>query len=144
MKRTEALGEALRQRKLETAICHADIHTANLLVDGQDKLFVVDWDGVCLAPRERDLMFVVEDASLETGPCHPQQAWFFEGYGAVPIDRKALAYYRGEWAVQEIGDFGGRVFHAKQGGDLTRMDSVQGFKQLFEPGDVMEAAYKEA
>ena len=43
-----------------------------------------------------------------------------------------------------IGDFGGRVFHAKQGGDLTRMDSVQGFKQLFEPGDVMEAAYKEA
>jgi hypothetical protein len=37
------------------------------------------------------------------------QEWFI-GYGAAAIDPLALAYYRYEWVVQEIGDNGKRVF----------------------------------
>ncbi len=67
--------------------CHADIHTANLLVDPQGGLHIVDWDQPILAPQERDLMFVV-------GGHSPEEAAFFQGYGEVAIDPLALAYYR--------------------------------------------------
>jgi spectinomycin phosphotransferase len=54
----------------------------------------------------------------------------------------ALAYYRYEWVVQEIGDFGERVFWMEGTGERTKRDAVQGFISLFQPGDVVEAAYK--
>jgi spectinomycin phosphotransferase len=40
-------------------LCHADLHTWNVLVDGDGRLWLVDWDEAILAPRERDLMFLV-------------------------------------------------------------------------------------
>ncbi len=66
---------------------------------------------------------------------------FREGYGEADVDATALAYYRYEWVVQEIGDFGERVFLTKETGDITQRESVEGFMQLFDPGDVVEAAY---
>jgi spectinomycin phosphotransferase len=129
--RTEALGRRLQARQPAFCLCHADIHTANLLVDAQGQLFVVDWDQTLLAPPERDLMFV-------TGP---HEAQFFSGYGPVEIRALPLAYYRCEWVVQEIGDYGQRVFLLPGLGGETRLDAVRGFFQLFEPGDVVEAAY---
>jgi hypothetical protein len=52
----------------------------------------------------------------------------------------SLAYYGYEWCVQEIGDFGARVFLAKDVGTETKQNSVEGFMKLFSPGDVIEAA----
>jgi len=139
LRSAEALGRRLRDRKPELVPCHGDLHTANLLVEG-DHIRVVDWDEVVLAPPERDLMFVVpSDEAAEAGA-----GWsaFADGYGPVAIDPLALAYYRYEWVVQEIGDYGARIVLDPNSTEETRADAVSGLLQLFEPGDVVDAALR--
>jgi spectinomycin phosphotransferase len=133
--RAKALGRSLQHKPLDIMLCHADIHTANILVDKAGQLFIVDWDQPVIAPKERDLMFVVEGTVEE-------ETAFFQGYGETEIDPLTLAYYRYEWVVQEFGDYGERVFFMDDVGDETKRDSVRGFYQLFDPGDVVEVAYR--
>lgn len=45
---------------LDFVLCHADFHDANLLIDPTGRLFIVDWDEIILAPKERDLVFVTD------------------------------------------------------------------------------------
>ena len=131
--RCEQLGRWLQQQPPPFVLCHTDIHTANILIDERQQLHVVDWDLPLLAPRERDLMFIVGDE---------HEALFFTSCGEPNIDPVALAYYRYEWVVQEIGDFGERVFLTQNVGEETRQHALRGFMQLFQPGDVIEAAYR--
>lgn len=138
--RTEELGERLRADPRPFVLCHADIHTANLLVDPRGGLRVVDWDQPILAPRERDLMFVVDGPPERFGE-NPAEAAFLSGYGETQVDPLGLAYYRYKWCVQELGDYGERVFFLPGLGADTLADSVRGFKQLFDPGDVVAGAY---
>lgn len=139
VRRAEELGRALQVRSPEFVLCHADIHTANLLIDQRGGLRVVDWDGLLFAPRERDLMFI----GGEPVPFHVSgtpEALFFQGYGEVERDGLALAYYCYEWVVQEIGDYGERVLLLSDIGAATRAKAVEGFRELFRPGDAVESA----
>ncbi|HEY7343508.1 MAG TPA: aminoglycoside phosphotransferase family protein [Ktedonobacterales bacterium] len=140
VERAERLGSGLRQRPSDFVLCHADIHTANLIVAPDGHLRVVDWDQPIFAPKERDLMFVVGPDAAATR----EETLFFTGYGEAEIDALALAYYRYEWCVQEFVDFANRVFQLDDGGDETKADSVRGFEQLFASGDVVEVADKMA
>ena len=45
---------ALRQLSPEIVLCHADIHTANIIVGCDEIIHIVDWDEVILAPKERE------------------------------------------------------------------------------------------
>ncbi len=136
VERTEAIGKHLQETDLEFVLCHADIHTANILLTPDQNMFIVDWDDTLFAPKERDLMFVLDGDSIRTR----EEQMFFDGYGNVEINPLALAYYRYEWCVQEIGDFGARVFLTKDTGESTRQDAVEGFIKLFSQGDVIEIA----
>jgi spectinomycin phosphotransferase len=129
--RAEELGRSLQSRAPTFVLCHTDIHTANVLVDKTGKLHIVDWDQPILAPKERDLMFMIGERG---------EALFFKGYGGSAVDWTAFAYYRYEWVVQELGDYGARMFLMDDVGDDTRADAVRGFRQLFDPGDVVEQA----
>ena len=80
-------------------------------------------------------MFVVGGHSAE-------EAAFFQGYGEAAIDPLALAYYRYEWVVQELGDYGERVFFTTGLGEQTAGESLDMFRELFAPGDVVEGAYQ--
>ena len=137
IERAEILGKRLQQTDLEFVLCHADIHTANILITQKQNMFIVDWDDTLLAPKERDLMFVLGEDTIHTR----EEQMFFDGYGKVKISQLALAYYRYEWCVQEIGDFGERVFLMKDAGENTKNNSVEGFIKLFSRGDVVEAAF---
>jgi spectinomycin phosphotransferase len=137
IERTEMIGKRLQETDLEFVLCHADIHTANILLTPDQNMFIVDWDDTLFAPKERDLMFVLDGDSI----CKREEQMFFDGYGNVEINGLALAYYRYEWCVQEIGDFGARVFLTKDTGESTRQDAVEGFIKLFSQGDVIEAAF---
>jgi len=137
IERTESIGKHLRQTDLEFVLCHADIHIANVLLTQEGDMFIVDWDDTLLAPKERDLMFVLGEGPVET----QEEVLFFKGYGRMEINPLALAYYRYEWCVQEVGDFGERVFLTKDVGEITKKDSVQGFMRLFSRGDVIESAF---
>ncbi len=136
--RAEQLGKALQTRSLEYVLCHADIHAANLLIDG-DTLYIVDWDTLILAPKERDLMFV--GAGLDdVWRSAREQALFYQGYGATEIDPIALAYYRYERIVEDIAAYCQQLLLTDQGGQ----DREEGLRQLvsqFQPGNVIEVAY---
>jgi spectinomycin phosphotransferase len=138
--RTDELAAMLKQQSLDFVLCHSDIHTANILVDAMGNLHIVDWDEVRLAPKERDLMFVLDGGHIE--PKSDTEKWFLEGYGQTGINAVAFAYYRYEWVVQEFADFAQRVYVLDDVGDETRADSVRGFKQLFDADDVIDVAYQ--
>jgi hypothetical protein len=67
---------------------------------------------------------------------------FYRGYGAVEINWATLAYYRYEWAVQDMGDFSARVFLWEDIGEATKREAIDFFYSLFEPGRVIETAYQ--
>jgi spectinomycin phosphotransferase len=138
--RVEELGRRLARRAPPLILCHADIHTANVLLDAEQRVWIVDWDETILAPRERDLMFVVGGISRTlVGP--RQEALFFRGYGAVDVDPLALAYYRYAWAVGDIGAYGEQVFDRPDLGPETRSEAVDRFLSLFAPGNIVAIAF---
>ena len=138
--RAEHLGGRLRAAALPLVLCHADIHTWNVMVDTADRLWIVDWDETVLAPKERDLMFVV--GGIGAGLVRPhEEAWFFAGYGAAEVDPLALAYYRYAWAIGDIGSFGEEVFLMPDVGEPTKRNAVQLLMTLFDPGRIVALAY---
>ena len=144
----EACGAALRTRDLPNVLVHADIHTANVMVDRSGALHYVDWDGPMLAPRERDLKFAigtsVGDPTTVSGAGPAQEAAFLRGYGIDRVDQDALTYYRYEWAVEDLAAYGNDVFLRSDIGAISRAAAFNGLRQMFARGDVVELALRSA
>ena len=132
-----SLGEQLAGRSPEFVLCHADIHTANIIIDAGDKIRIVDWDETLLAPKERDLMFFIDD-----GRASETTEAFRDGYGAGPVDLLGLAYYKYDWVLQEFGDYGERVFLTADLGSQGLALALREFNRLFTAGDVVERAHR--
>ncbi len=133
LSRTTELGSLLRQERPELVLCHADPNESNIFVTDNNEIVLIDWDGVMLAPRERDLMFF-------TGK---QQKDFLRGYNKTQqykINPIAIAYYKYEWVVQEIGDYGSQIFFSNVD-DATKERALREFRKLFADGDVIQGAY---
>jgi spectinomycin phosphotransferase len=88
-RRGQELGKMLQRKNLPFVLAHADIHTANIMISTDGKLYVVDWDEVQLAPKERDLMFLTGN-SID-GRTKAQEALFFKGYGETEVNKLAMA-----------------------------------------------------
>jgi spectinomycin phosphotransferase len=139
--RAQALGKRLQSVPFEYVLCHADIHAANILVSEDARIYLIDWDGPLLAPRERDLLFVV--GSRIGRPVEArEEALFFEGYGAVPIDWTALAYYRYERAIEDMGQMGQRVFRDTDQSEEAKAYEAARLCSQFEPGRIVESALR--
>jgi spectinomycin phosphotransferase len=112
-----------------------------VLVDADGQPWIVDWDEAILAPRERDLMFVV--GGIARGLVRPGDTdRFFQGYGRVAVDPRLLAYYRAAWAVQDIAAYGEQVLMTPAAGAATRRAAVDGFTDLFAPGNIADLALR--
>jgi spectinomycin phosphotransferase len=140
VERADTLGRQLRQASAPLALCHADMHTWNVLLDTAQQMWLVDWDETILALKERDLMFVVGGIGGDLVGPH-ETACFLEGYGDTAIDQVALTYYRYAWAVQDMAAYGEEVFFLPDFGEETRRDAVQGFMRQFEPGNIVALAF---
>lgn len=88
----------LRARSDSLVVTHGEPHRANVIVDTQDRLRLVDWDTTRLAPRERDLWLVLDDEL--TG-------WdeYAAVAGDVTLDLEALGLYRRWWDLADIAVF---------------------------------------
>lgn len=140
IQRTSDLSQRMQQANLPFVVCHADAHPANLLIDNEDRLWIVDWDEVVLAPKERDLMFIV--GGIFAGQITPQQeALFFKGYGLTNVDLVALAYYRHAWAVQDIGSYAEQLFLTPDAGETTKQSAADIFAGLFDPNGIVAIAF---
>ena len=135
----DALGRRLRAASPPHVLCHADFHTWNILRDPDDAVWIVDWDDAVIAPRERDLMFVV--GGIGAGLVSPRETdCFLQGYGAAALDPLALAYYRAAWAVQDIAAYGERAFLTPGLTPESRREAAEGLGHLFDPGNIVELA----
>lgn len=139
LERAEELGAKLRRRSFTRVLCHADIHAANILVADDGRILLVDWDGPMLAPRERDLLFVIR-ARIARDVAPHEEAWFFEGYGEVDVDSDAIVYYRYERILEDIGEFGRSVFGDPAIPEASRESQVALVESFFAPGDIIESA----
>lgn len=137
--RVERLGDLARDQQLPHVLCHADIHGGNIVVDGARGLSIVDWDGPILAPRERDLLFVV-GAQMGGHPVTAtQQADFAQGYGPVDVNWPALAYYRYERVVEDVFEFAQSVLRT-DASEESRRDDLTWLRQQFAPDDAADIA----
>jgi spectinomycin phosphotransferase len=139
LSRAEELGRALQSRSFEMVLCHADIHAANLLAGDDGRIWLIDWDGPMIAPRERDFLFVV-GSRIAREVTLPEEALFFEGYGATEIDPASLIYYRYERIIEDLGEFGKSVFLNSTLSDAAMEEEVELAMSFFVPeGDIDRA-----
>jgi Ser/Thr protein kinase RdoA (MazF antagonist) len=61
------LQNAARRLPERTVLCHGDLHSGNLLVDGTGQLSLVDWEGVRWAPPESELALLLQAAQPVSG-----------------------------------------------------------------------------
>jgi spectinomycin phosphotransferase len=141
--RTAALARELARRDLPQVLCHADSHTGNVLVDGAGDIWVIDWDEVVLAPKERDLMFSVGGISREL-VSEPATAHFLAGYGDTAIDSVAMSYYRHAWATQDVVGYAEQVLLDETQTDADRAEAARIFRILFRPGEIVDIATSSA
>ena len=116
----EKLAGVLQKQSGPCVICHADLHPANLIRDADGHVFVIDWDDVMLAPKERDFIFIRE----------PEADAFWEGYGYPQIDWIALTYYRWERVVQDVIACAEDMFFKADLGEETRADIAELFHEI--------------
>jgi spectinomycin phosphotransferase len=135
VERASRLALAIQARPLELVLCHSDIHAGNLHITPDGLLYIVDWDNPVLAPKERDLMHFGGSAVWNSA----HAALFYQGYGQVEIDRKALAYYRCERIIQDIAEFCKQLLLTDEGG-ANRQQSLIWFTGQFLPGHEVEIA----
>ena len=78
---------------------HGDPNLANIMIDGDDGIHIIDWGDVGLGPRERDLFFFVGD-DFER---------FLRRYlshtGPINLHLPLFTWYDYLWVFQEIADY---------------------------------------
>ena len=140
IEQTEALAITIQKQSLEYLLCHADMHGWNLMVDKEATLYIVDWDTLIFAPVERDLMFIgagIWDSGLTAAE---EESLFYQGYDQIKINQDAMAYYRFERIIQDIGDYCEYIFLSDEGGD-DRMQCFEHLQPVFLPNGAIERAY---
>jgi spectinomycin phosphotransferase len=139
VKRAESLGQELRTKSFDHVLCHSDIHGANILVSQDGPIYLIDWDGPIIAPRERDLLFVV--GSVIGRPVVPrEESLFFEGYGPFEIDPSALIYYRYERVIEDLGEMAKRILLDPTASEVSRASEATLAMGMFAPGRIIERA----
>lgn len=138
--RTEQLATLVAGRSTRHVLCHADIHTGNLLIDHIGRLFVVDWDDITMAPPECDLMFILGSEVGGLPVSEHQEALFRRGYGPIDVNWPLLAYYRYQRVSSDLDAFARSVFFRDDLGDETKANDVWWFRRQFEPGEAIDLA----
>jgi spectinomycin phosphotransferase len=138
--RAEALGARLRADPPQHVLCHADLHAANVLIRADGALFIVDWDTLIFAPKERDLMFIGGGVGGAWNRAE-EEAWFYHGYGWTTINPVALAYYRFERIVEDIAEYSERLLTTNEH-RADRVIGMQKFRRAFARDNVVAIALR--
>ncbi len=104
LERYDSFGRSASALQTPFVITHGDPTPGNLIIDAENRLHIIDWDGVCLGPAEKDLVsFTGERFEV-----------VLESYLAKRRNRAALhadifGFYIYEWTLNEIRDYGTKI-----------------------------------
>lgn len=136
----ERLCQEAQRASVPSVLCHSDIHAGNILMSRNKEIYIVDWDNPILAPKERDLMFIGGGVAGVWNQPHEEEL-FFSGYGHVEVNTTILAYYRHERIIEDIGVYVQELAFGKSGNPGREL-MFKHFTSMFEPGNVVEIAFK--
>ncbi|HET6919939.1 MAG TPA: aminoglycoside phosphotransferase family protein, partial [Jiangellaceae bacterium] len=140
LEQADGLGRELRARQAPSVVCHGDPHIGNVLIGGDGRVWLIDWDDAVLAPRERDLMFVIGGV-LAFAPVSPQQqSWFFDGYGPADLDPTRLAYYRCTRALEDLAYPAAQVVDVHRSTEPERADALSIVQGVLSPTGLVSLA----
>ena len=126
----DVLAARVRERSGTWVITHGEPHRGNVIVEADGHRRLVDWDTVLVAPRERDLLFVLDDGL--TG-------WdsYVSTAGDVALDREALDLYGRRWALGDIGTFVADVLrpHEEDANTTASFGFLRGYLERTGAGD---------
>jgi spectinomycin phosphotransferase len=126
------LSGSLRPITHEHVVCHGDPHVGNLLVGEGSNVWLVDWDDAVLAPRERDLMFVLGGVLAFAPVGDDDRTAFFAGYGDVEVDPRLVAYYLCTRALDDVSGWAAQAADPQDTDRDRALDIVRGI--LSPPG----------
>lgn len=138
----EALAGSLQGQAAPYVICHADLHPSNIIRSHDGQIFIIDWDDVMLAPKERDFLFVGDPPANTATP--EEGSPFFQGYGEVDVDWAALTYDRCERVVTDVIECAKEVFFRDDLGAESKANSARLFGILFAEGSMVDAVWTAA
>ncbi|RNB78574.1 aminoglycoside phosphotransferase family protein [Brevibacillus panacihumi] len=95
----ETLGQRLRNSNVRMALCHTDLHGWNLM-QSEQQLIVIDWEGLKVAPVEADLMFLIDKPFFQEFLNIYQKT-----HHNFSINPDALQFYQGKRKLEDIWEF---------------------------------------
>jgi spectinomycin phosphotransferase len=139
VRRAEGLARRLRETPPEFILCHADIHGWNLFIEDNGALYMVDWDTLIYAPKERDLMFIGGGLGDSGYSAQEEETYFYQGYGPTEINPVAIAYYRYERIIEDIAVYCEQLLLSDEGGE-DRKQSLVYLQSNYLPNGTIERA----
>ncbi len=68
------------------------MHAGNVHMSISGDLYVVDWDTMIMAPKERDLMYLGGGQFMNRHTPEEEERLFYEGYDETEVDPVGIAY----------------------------------------------------
>jgi spectinomycin phosphotransferase len=137
--RAENMVEKIKERPQKNCLCHGDIHAGNLLITDKNVFYIVDWDTIIQAPKERDLMFIGGGIGNKWNKTEEENN-FYRGYnGRETIDPIIMTYYRYERIIQDIVEYYDQYFKEKA---QKKKEILKTVASMFEPNNVVDMATK--
>ena len=135
LERYDSLGRSASALQTPFVVTHGDPTPGNLIIDAENRLHIIDWDGVCLGPPEKDLVsFTGErfEVVLET--------YLAERQNGVMLHADIFGFYIYEWTLNEIRDYSTKILFKNNDAQQNEYDweSLQDYlppdRQLMEDG----------
>lgn len=133
--RYDSLGRSAGALQTPFVITHGDPTPGNLILDTENRLHLIDWDGVCLGPPEKDLVsFTGERFEIVL------ERYLTERQCDVSLHADIFGFYIYEWTVNEIRDYGTKVLFKNNDAKQNEYDweSLQDYlppnRELMEDG----------
>ena len=139
--RAEQYANALNKNRGDHTLCHGDIHGWNLFIDDNGDIFIVDWDTMILAPKERDLMFIGCGLGGNGHSLEEETRLFYQGYGETEVNSIAVAYYRFERIIVDIVEFCKQICSLEENRD-ERIWALQTLQANFQLDNTVDLALR--
>jgi spectinomycin phosphotransferase len=115
LKKLQARVRSLDQTMV---ICHTDLHGANLMLDDNDNLYILDWENALIAPPEHDMIFFAGEINFWK-VFWPKYTRHFQ---QPSLDGDLLSFYYYRRGLEDVAGFGFRILQREGGEERDRED----------------------